>query len=220
MRVESRQSVIVAAETETPRSAGSFRDVLRNRPAPSPALTSTRAEALLGEALARVTGQPPDKKTTQILTAHWALETDGGRCMPGHNFAGIKATGSASGAAYRTREGYGAHERQIVARFRSYDSAQAGAHDYVQLLASRYPAALAAARRGSSDDFSHELARGGYFTADPHLYAQGLAQRLSALEHGSEAGSQSALAQPGPGSSAVQGLLRALQREPSEAEEA
>ena len=218
MRVESRQSVRVASapENQTARSTGSFREVLRNRPTPS--LDSARARALLGEALSQVTGHPPDKKTTQILTAHWALETDAGRCMPGHNFAGIKASGSAPGAAYRTREGYGAHERQIVARFRSYDTAEAGARDYVQLLATRYPAALAAARRGSSEDFSHELARGGYFTADPHLYAQGLAQRLIALERGSEA--EIGAPPPQPGGSALWGLLRAFQREPVAAEEA
>jgi flagellum-specific peptidoglycan hydrolase FlgJ len=119
-----------------------------------------------------------------LLTAHWALETDGGRSMPGHNFAGIKATPGASGKSFATIEGHGATRREVNARFRTYESAEAGARDYVRLLATRYPDAVAAAQVGDSAGFTGALARGGYFTAAPAAYAAGLEQRLKMLEPG------------------------------------
>ena len=150
-----------------------------------PGLSPSQARTLLGNAWTAVLGKLPEPCTSALLTAHWALETDAGRCMPGHNFAGIKATPGAPGKTYRTIEGHGATQQEVNARFRSYESAEAGARDYVRLLATRYPDAVAAARLGDSAGFAHALARGGYFTADPKTYAAGLAGRLASIEHGS-----------------------------------
>jgi flagellar protein FlgJ len=155
----------------------------------------------------------------ELLTAQWALETDTGRSMYGHNFAGIKASPAAPGASFRTREGHGAERREVTARFRSYDSAEQGARDYVRLLADRYPRALDAAREGNVEGFAHALAVGGYFTAEPQAYARGLAQRLQELEGGSTSASTSssarALAPVSEG--ALSGLLRSFCRDREEA---
>ena len=157
-----------------------FRVMLR----PSAPLTPAAARAHLSSAWAAVTGSPASASTSSVLTAHWALETDAGRAMPGRNFAGIKAAAAAPGPALSTREGFGPTEHEVNAKFRHYDSFEAGAHDYISLLAARYPDALAAAARGDIAGFGHALAQGGYFTADPRVYVAGLEQRFRALEGG------------------------------------
>ncbi|HEX3852098.1 MAG TPA: glucosaminidase domain-containing protein, partial [Polyangiaceae bacterium] len=174
-------------------------------------LAARDAQALLGNAWFKVVGSSPNPRAVAILTAHWALETDGGRCMPGHNFAGIKASPEAPGAELRTVEGHGAGQREVIARFRSYDSAQAGAQDYVHLLATRYPAALSAADAGNAPAFVHALAHGGYFTADPQAYGEGLVRRLHDLEHGHASSAHSASASFALAQVALAGILHAFQ---------
>ncbi len=161
-------------------------------------------------------GQRPSRSTAQLLTAHWALETDAGRAMPGHNFAGIKANPHARGEVFDTIEGHGATQREVRARFRVYDSPEAGALDYVRLLDAHYPAALEAARVGDTTAFAQALARGGYFTADPAAYSSGLRHRRESLEKNP---TSSAAGAPGPSASpltsplaesALAGLLHAF----------
>ena len=173
----------VVAATAPRQTSHSFADALRRPRAPS--FSRAEARRLLSDAWAKVVGARPDARTLDLLTAHWALETDGGRAMPGYNFAGIKALPGAAGAVYRTLEGHGANQHSVNARFRHYESAEAGAQDYVRLLHARYPAALEAARVGDLPAFARELARGGYFTADPQAYAAGLAFRLGTRARGS-----------------------------------
>ena len=182
MRIEYNGGAIGTARSDVRLSQAEFRVSVRDFPD-----RRTRAEQVrqqLGSAWSALFGSPPTPRVISILTAHWALETDGGRCMPGHNFAGIKALPAARGVELRTVEGYGSARREVSARFRVYDSAEAGARDYLHLLATRYPAALEAAREGSAAGFTQALAHGGYFTADPVAYAAGLEQRLHALETG------------------------------------
>ncbi len=182
MRIEYNTSAVSASRVDGPVSKAEFHVNLR-RSSQAP----TRAQevhAQLGSAWSAVLGSPAPARAISILTAHWALETDAGRAMPGHNFAGIKALPAARGAALRTVEGYGPTRREVTARFRVYDSAEAGARDYVHLLATRFPAALEAARAGNATDFARALAHGGYFTADPVAYTAGLEQRLHAVETG------------------------------------
>ena len=106
-----------------------------------------------------------------VLLAHWALETDRGRHMPGFNFAGIKAhAGDAEGAVLETVEGFGATARRVHCRFRSYRTPLDGARDYVNLLANHYPEAVFAARAGDPARFVDALQQGGYFTGDPAAY--------------------------------------------------
>jgi hypothetical protein len=178
-------------------------------------LTASSARALLARAWEAVVGGAAPARGVALLTAQWALETDAGRSMPGHNFGGIKAAPSAAGKRLRTVEGYGAARREVSARFRVYDSAASGAHDYVRLLADRYPAALEAARAGNVAGFAQALAAGAYFTADPQAYRCGLEQRL--LELDSPARVSAPRAPTSFSQGALWGLLRALQREPEEA---
>jgi hypothetical protein len=207
MRVELEHPIRFAPSASGPKPERSFRASLGQ----STRLAARDAHALLGGAWSTVVGSSPSHRAVAILTAHWALETDGGRCMPGHNFAGIKAAAGAPGAQLRTVEGYGAGRREVSARFRAYDSPEAGARDYVHLLASRYPAALAAAAAGNAPAFAHALANGGYFTADPVAYAAGLEQRLHDLEHG-PAASAPGVSPPGAlAQLALAGILHAFQ---------
>lgn len=150
----------------------------------SPRLSALEARTLLGNAWTAVIGNLPQSRTSTLLTAHWALETDGGRCMPGNNFGGIKAAPGASGQSLPTVEGHGATRREVHARFRVYQNAEAGALDYVRLLASRYPDAIAAARVGDSAGFARALAQGGYYTAAPEAYAAALQWRVGTLDQG------------------------------------
>lgn len=179
--VELRAASVSAARNgNRPTPFASFGSVLHS----TPHLSRTQAEHCLADAWTAIVGQPPNSATRGILTAHWALETDAGRSMPGFNFAGIKATPSAPAVISPTLEGHGATQHRIFARFRAYDSAEAGAYDYVRLLSTRYPAALAAAQAGDVTDFARALAHGGYFTADPLSYERGLKQRLEAAPDG------------------------------------
>ena len=215
MRIDSSSPSVVILPA-CPGTRGQAFRALLERPANSTALSPNTARVLLGNAWAGVFGQPADAKTSALLTAHWALETDAGRAMPGFNFAGIKASAAAPGAELRTVEGHGATRREVSARFRVYDSAEAGAHDYVSLLKSRYPAAIEAARAGDAPAFSRALAQGGYFTADPHAYASGLAQRLAEVESGTLSGGVPSA--PAPGSLnqlALGNVLHSLQRSPA-----
>ena len=212
MRVELEHPVYLAPSANGPKPERSFRASLGE----STRLSAHEAYALLGSAWSRLLGSAPSPRAVAILTAHWALETDGGRCMPGHNFAGIKAAAGAPGAQLRTVEGHGAGRREISARFRAYDSAQAGARDYVHLLASRYPAALAAAAAGNAPAFVQALAHGGYFTADPVAYAAGLEQRLLDREHGRSSPEQRVSLPGALAQLALAGILHAFQAPPED----
>jgi hypothetical protein len=203
MRIEASEPRPFPTPAPAATPFRSFRSLVPQHRLPAP-----EARALLGNAWTAVIGNRPEPRTSALLTAHWALETDAGRCMPGHNFAGIKAAPAAAGKSYPTIEGHGATRREVSARFRAYESAEAGAHDYVRLLATRYPDAVRAARAGDSAGFARALAHGGYFTAAPETYAAGLEQRLATLEPGASPG---APAPPGAlARAALDGLLRAF----------
>lgn len=136
-------------------------------------LTGTQARDAIREAWINKYGSEPSERTLATLTAQWALETGRGSSMMNYNFGGIKGT-SPSGLTveYGTREGWGATETRIRAKFRAYNTAAEGAEDYLSLLDRRYPNALAAARNGDPDSFVHELKRGGYFTGNEEAYAR------------------------------------------------
>jgi len=209
MRIEANAARDLSnpASMATPQS--SFRAFLSR--SASPRLSAPEARTLLSNAWTTVIGILPNPRTSALLTAHWALETDAGRSMPGHNFAGIKAAPAAPGQVFPTIEGHGATRREVHARFRAYENPEAGALDYVRLLATRYPDAVAAARAGDSAGFTRALAEGGYFTAAPEAYAAGLTWRLASLDAGFPG--QTFAPQPAPSAlaqAALQGLLHLL----------
>jgi len=146
--------------------ASSFRALLTERTR----LTEVEAAGYLTAAW-RERFKGPLGPAGPVLLAHWALETDRGRRMPGFNFAGIKARpGDVEGQLLETVEGYGPDARRMHCRFRSYPTPLDGARDYVNLLANQYPEAVLAARAGDPVRFVAALDRGGYFTGDPAAY--------------------------------------------------
>jgi len=216
MRIETNAPSAVPAVAFAAPPQRSFRSLVAF--GSSPRLSAVDARSLLANAWQAVTGRVAEPHTSALLTAHWAVETDGGRCMPGHNFAGIKAAPSARGETFSTVEGHGPAKHEIQARFRVYESPEAGALDYVSLLARRYPDAVAAAASGDSAGFARALAKGGYFTADLGAYAAALQSRLAALDEGLHG---HAFASPGlaPGllpRIALEGLLHALRPSPDD----
>ncbi|MEP7050688.1 MAG: glucosaminidase domain-containing protein [Pseudomonadota bacterium] len=212
MRIEYCPSAVSPTRSAAPTSKTLFRLHSEHT---APRTRAEHAYAQLNSAWSVVVRSPAPPRAIAILTAHWALETDGGRAMPGHNFAGIKAAAAARGAELQTVEGYGPARREVTARFRVYDSAEAGARDYVHLLASRFPAALEAACAGNPAGFAQALAQGGYFTADPAAYSAGLEQRLHALEGGAP---QNPNQRPGALlQMALAGVLGALRQRPEDA---
>jgi flagellar protein FlgJ len=131
------------------------------------------AKNALSSAWKKVFGEEPSAETSAILTAQWAHETARGSSMYNFNFGGIKGAGPGGfSVLQRTREGYGATEREIHDRFRAYGSAEEGAVDYVQLLNKRFPKALDAARDGDPEGFVRALKARGYFTGDESAYVR------------------------------------------------
>ena len=191
-----------------PRSTGaSFRSHLGRRTPLSP----RDAAAELAGAWQDVLGEPAPAGGVAVLWAQWALETGRGASMVGHNFGGLKGHAPDGGSTVQwTHEGHGVGRRRIRDRFRAYDSARAGARDYVRTLAQRYPDALAQARQGNAAGFVDALARRHYFTADPAVYrhaVQGLAHQYRT--QGPDAAQPLTVDDPGPWAS---GVIEELQR--------
>ena len=143
-------------------------------------LSGEQAAAALRSAWTAVRGTPPSDETLSVLVGQWAHETGRGASMLNYNFGGIKGTGpSGLSIAASTREGFGAEQQRITARFRAYGSAEEGARDYVSLLARRYPDAVQAAEGGDARGFVQALKARGYFTDDEAAYAKSV-QSLAA----------------------------------------
>lgn len=161
----AREAPAFAAELHTRADTASL------VPAQRTPLSGSQAAEALEEAWRSVVGEAPDRSTVAVLAAHWAHETGRGQSMLNFNFGGIKGTGpSGLGAAYRTREGWGATEVRTTDTFRAYRTATEGATDYVGLLARRYPDAVEAARSGDPSGFVRALRERGYFTGNPEHY--------------------------------------------------
>jgi hypothetical protein len=140
-------------------------------------MTTAQAANQIERAWERVFGEPAPERAVALLTAQWAHETGGGASMYNYNFGGIKGAGPTGLAvSQRTREGWGDTERQIVDRFRAYQTPEEGAEDYVRLLAQRYAGAVDAARSGDASGFVHALKSRGYFTGDESAYLSSVTQ--------------------------------------------
>ena len=119
-----------------------------------------------------------------VLMAQWALETGNGAAANNFNLAGIKhLPGDGHNyAAYRTREFLGGAWEVLVCNFRAYDSLDAAALDYLQLLRGRFAAAWPAVEAGDVGQFARRLKLGHYYTAPEAEYAAGLAARRAWLD--------------------------------------
>lgn len=171
LRVQNRPAVATQARAFAPARRASFGDVVSRR---TPLPPREAAEAL-GRAWQDVLGEPPPPGAVGVLWAQWALETGRGRAMVGFNFGNIKGAGpGGKSTVMATREGFGATEHGVRARFRAYDGVDEGARDYVRTLSDHYPGAITAARQGNAPAFVDALVRGRYFTADPVAYRRGV----------------------------------------------
>lgn len=169
------------AESKAAPAAG-FDELFRTRaasqatvaPVKTP-ISGTQAAAAIGDAYERVMGEKPSQETLAILTSHWSLETARGTRMYNFNFAGLKGK-SPEGLSTElaTREGHGSTAVRIRDGFRAYQSAEAGALDYVSLLERRYGSALEAAKAGDPAEFAVRLKQKGYYTGDERLYTSGI----------------------------------------------
>jgi hypothetical protein len=200
VRIEERPNPPIPAETSRPAHnaspPGRFRALTGGR---TP-LDGPEAARHLARAWRETFGKDPSPRALGILWAQWALETGRGRSMHGNNFGGLKGVGPEGGSAVlATREGFGSTETRIRSRFRAYETPEAGARDYVQTLADRYPEALAAAAKGDADGFVRGLEQRRYFTADPAEYRRGIGALLREYETRGPAGCRPlSIETPGP----------------------
>ena len=110
-----------------------------------------------------------------VLVAHVAHETAGGRRMYNYNFGGIKGRSpDGATAVYATHERVGGAKVAVRDGFRAYRTIDDGARDYVALLERRYPEALEAAVEGGPRAYAQALAKGRYYTDSPARYARAL----------------------------------------------
>ncbi len=134
-------------------------------------LSGKEAAKRLERAYRRLIGRRPSRETIELLTAHWAHETNQGASMLNYNFGGIKGVGpDGAYVVTRTREGAGARTRSKNHRFRAYADATDGALDYLSLLRRLYRPALEAAALGDATGFVEGLKAGGYFSGDETVY--------------------------------------------------
>lgn len=141
-------------------------------------VTRDALRASLGRAWTVLHGGPAPDRTLDLLTAQSSLETGNGQRMYNFNFGGIKGRSSdGDTTCARTHEWEDGRRVETRAFFRSYDSLDEGAVDYLSLLQRRYGDALDAAGRGDPDGFVHALKRHGYFTG-PELGYLNTVRRL------------------------------------------
>lgn len=99
------------------------------------------------------------------VLAQMALESGWGKHQSGkNNFAGLKATSSEKGTMRRTKEYEG---QQVVSKFKDFDSIEEFAKYYVDRLNRKF-------RAFDSGDYTANIKRRGYFTANENQYRQNL----------------------------------------------
>ena len=125
-------------------------------------------------ALEEQRGEAP-QGLVDVLVAHVAHETAGGRRMYNYNFGGIKGQSpDGATAVYKTHERVGGARVALRDGFRAYRTIDDGARDFVSLLERRYPEAMKAAVDGGPRAYAEALAKGRYYTDSPARYARAL----------------------------------------------
>lgn len=154
----------------------------RSDPATAPRVVAARKtettpdqiRRALSLALEERHGEAP-QGLVDVMVAHVAHETAGGRRMYNYNFGGIKGRSpDGATAVYKTHERVGGTRVALQDGFRAYRTIDDGARDYVSLLERRYPEAIAAAEDGGPRAFAQALAKGRYYTDSPGRYARAL----------------------------------------------
>jgi hypothetical protein len=138
-------------------------------------VTSKELFASLRRAWLKLFGAPPEKFTLVILVAHWALETGHGRAMHNFNVGNLKSDGTGTWCSFGCNEVLDDVDTKLDAgspgaRFRAYESLDAGVEDYLQTLRGVYWWAFNAAKSGEAAEFSKRLKAAYYYTADESKY--------------------------------------------------
>ena len=148
-------------------------------PAEKKVITESEAAYALKHAYARVFGSDPSQETLAILLGQTALET--GRFKVGfwdYNWGNIKASASYDGYIQFFECSEIINGREIFfkpphpqCRFRAYLTPTDGAVDYIHFLTgSRYAKALVQLKAGKVVEYTTELKKAGYFTANLTKY--------------------------------------------------
>lgn len=142
-------------------------------------ISTDEALSALAYGYRRQTGRIPARPVLALMGAQWALETWRGKSLHRFNFGNIKAPQDYEGfyCQFRCNEIIDGKVKWFdpphpQCNFRAYQSANDGAADYVEFLATRprYAKAWAAMQTGDPVLFVRELKLAGYFTADEAAY--------------------------------------------------
>lgn len=132
----------------------------------------------LREAYKRVIGEYPTKQTLAILIAQTALETGRWKSMHNGNWGNIKSRPN-DGRYWTMFEcGEIINGKEVIfkpphdqCKFRAYLTPIDGAEDYIKFLkTTRYTKALAQLQNGKVAEYTTELKKAGYFTANLRRY--------------------------------------------------
>ena len=143
----------------------------KKEPSPTNAMSRDTAQNALISGYTEHYGVAPNQETTNMLLAQWALETGHGKSMPKNNFGGLTGAAPTGGTAnLATVEGHGATARNTTRNFRTYDTPEQGAADFVGVLKRRHQPAMDAAAAGDTRGFAAALKKSGYYSGDPEAY--------------------------------------------------
>ena len=108
----------------------------------------------------------------QLVAAQWALESGWGKTPSGkNNYFGIKAGAGESGTSKQTWEVYGGKEVTTDARFKNFDTPQAGVDELVGRWHKDYKGYSGVNRGGTAAEAADLLVQEGYAT-DPNYAAK------------------------------------------------
>ena len=108
----------------------------------------------------------------QLVAAQWAVESGWGKTPSGkNNYFGIKATAGESGTTKQTWEVYGGKEVTTDAKFKNFDTPQAGVDELVDRWHKDYKGYSGVNRGGTAAEAADLLVQEGYAT-DPNYAAK------------------------------------------------
>lgn len=129
-------------------------------------------------------GDEPTRASLLVLLAQWHLETGGGKSCIAWNIGNAK---SVPGDGYdwcefQTTEVVRGVVVHLVQRFRAFASLEAGAADFLKLLARRFARAWPAVLAGDAKGFAVALHDAHYYTAHVDDYTRGMLARLALVD--------------------------------------
>jgi len=144
-------------------------------------LSETDAAKALFIAFKNVWGAPPKRESLAILFAQTALETGRFKLMRNFNWGNIKKRLPSSDkykfTMFRCGEIINGKQHFFdpphpETAFRAYESAEGGAEDYISLLLNKstFKPAWEQLIAGNPEQYSLELYKGKYYTANPTIY--------------------------------------------------